>query len=211
MQCGALLTTSPKPHDPEADLEINNSFTVPVPIAEAWKVLIDIERIVPCMPGAELLEVIDASNYRGQVSTRLGPVTMTFGGTASIEEIDAANYRARIKTQGRDSKGRGGVEASISFSLEPEGGATAVSVHTDLRLSGSVAQYGRGAGMVTDLASHWMAQFAECLQARLVRDRSESGFTDTRPEQKSIPLLGLSLRLLWNAVRRAAGRLLGRS
>lgn len=192
-------------------MEINNSFKVPVPISEAWKVLIDIERIVPCMPGAELLEIIDASNYRGQVSTRLGPVTMTFGGTASIEELDATNYRARIKTQGRDSKGRGGVEASISFFLEPEGSATAVSVHTDLRLSGSVAQYGRGAGMVTDLASHWMAQFADCLQARLTRDENQAGLAGASHEKKSIPLLGLSLRLLWNAVRRAAGRLLGRS
>jgi uncharacterized protein len=192
-------------------LEIDNSFMVPVPIAEAWKLLIDIERIVPCMPGAELLEVIDASNYRGQVSTRLGPVTMTFGGTASVEEIDAANYRARIRTQGRDSKGRGGVEASISFSLQPEGNATAVSVHMALRLSGSVAQYGRGAGMVTDLTSHWMAQFAECLQTRLARDRSESDLTDSRSQQRSIPLLGLSLRLLWNAVRRTADRLLRRS
>lgn len=198
--------------DWEAELEIKNSFKVPVPIAEAWKVLIDIERIVPCMPGAELLEVIDASNYRGQVSTRLGPVTMTFGGTARIEEIDAANYRARIKTQGRDSKGRGGVEASISFSLAPDGdAATAVSVHTDLRLSGSVAQYGRGAGMVTDLASHWMTQFAECLQARLTKDEGRADFAGDRQEQKSIPLLGLSLRLLWNAVRRAFDRLRGRS
>lgn len=192
-------------------MEINNSFKVPVQIAEAWKVLIDIERIVPCMPGAELLEVIDASNYRGQVSTRLGPVTMTFGGTASIEELDAANYRARIKTQGRDSKGRGGVEASISFSLEPEGSATAVSVHTDLRLSGSVAQYGRGAGMVTDLASHWMAQFAECLQARLAKGESQAELGGDTHAPRSVPLLGLGFRLLWNAMRRAFGRLLGRS
>ena len=192
-------------------MEINNSFKVPVPIAEAWKLLIDIERIVPCMPGAELLEVVDASNYRGQVSMRLGPVTMTFGGTASIEELDAANYRARIKTQGRDSKGRGGVEASISFSLEPDGSATAVSVHTDLRLSGSVAQYGRGAGMVTDLASHWMARFAECLQASLAQDQSQPAFAGNSQQQRPIPLLGLSLRLLWNAVRRAASRLLRRS
>jgi len=192
-------------------LEIHNSFKVPVPIAEAWKVLIDIERIVPCMPGAELLEVIDASNYRGQVSTRLGPVTMTFGGTASIEELDAANYRARIKTRGRDSKGRGGVEASISFALEPEGSATAVAVRTDLRLYGSVAQYGRGAGMVTDLASHWMAQFAECLQARLVKGESQAGLDSDTHNQKSVPLLGLGFRLLWNAMRRAFARLLRRS
>lgn len=192
-------------------MEITNSFKVPVPIAAAWKVLIDVERIVPCMPGAELLEVVDASNYRGQVSTRLGPVMMTFSGTASIEEIDPTNYRARIKTQGRDSKGRGGVDANISFSLAPEGDATAVSVHTDLRLSGSVAQYGRGAGMVTDLASHWMAQFAECLQTRLAKGESQVEFGGDTREQKSVPLLGLGLRLLWNAVRRAVSRLLGRS
>ena len=190
-------------------MEINNSFTVPVSIAEAWKVLIDVERIVPCMPGAELLEVIDTSNYRGQVSTRLGPVRMTFSGTASIEEIDAANYRARIRTQGRDSKGRGGVDANISFSLEPEGSATAVSVHTDLRLSGSVAQYGRGAGMVTDLASHWMAQFAECLQARLTKGESQAEPASDAQRQRSVSLFGLGLRLLWNAVQRAVRRLLG--
>jgi carbon monoxide dehydrogenase subunit G len=185
-------------------LEIKNSFNVPLPIAQAWVVLTDIERVVPCMPGAELTEVIDTSHYRGKVTTRLGPVTMTFGGTAKFEEIDHAHYRARIKAEGRDNKGRGGVDALITFLLQPDGNTTQVAVHTDLRLSGSVAQYGRGTGMVTDLASHWMAEFAKCLQAHLTKDGGERA----GGIQKPLPVLGLGLRVLWRAVLRAIKRLL---
>lgn len=193
-------------------MEINNAFNVPVPIAEAWEVFTAIEEIVPCMPGAELVEVIDESTYRGKVSTRLGPVTMTFSGTAKFKQRDEPNYRALIKAQGSDTKGRGSVDADITLTLQADGNTTNVLVHTDLRLSGSVAQYGRGAGMITDLATHWMDEFAKCLRARLPAKEADSELAaDTSTSSEPMPLLGVSLRIFWRALVRVIGRLFGRS
>ncbi|MDX1513089.1 MAG: hypothetical protein R3174_05035, partial [Gammaproteobacteria bacterium] len=157
-----------------------------------------------------------------KVSTRLGPVTMTFSGTARFKERDESNHRALIKAGGSDTKGRGAVDADITLTLEADGNATKVLVHTDLRLSGSVAQYGRGQGMITDLATHWMDEFAKCLRARL--PAKETG-TDPEPapgtgpdpasdrpaSSEPMPLLGVSVRIFWRALVRAVGRLFGRS
>jgi len=94
-------------------VEFDNSFEVPLPPAEAWPVLMDIKRIAPCMPGAELTEVVDDKTYKGKIGVRLGPVALTFAGTVRFEEIDNANHRARVKAQGTDAKGRGGANAGF--------------------------------------------------------------------------------------------------
>ncbi len=188
-------------------MEITNSVEVPLPIAEAWVVLTDIERIAPCMPGAELTEVVSESEYKGKVSVRLGPVALSFNGTARFEEIDEAGYRARVKASGSDAKGRGGAEVVMTFSLEADGNATKVLARTNLQLSGSIAQYGRGAGMVSDLASHLVGQFAECLKTKLAQEKTgEAPAAEARPA-KPVPVLGLGLRVLWNAFLRAMRRL----
>ena len=190
-------------------MKLENSFDVPVGIADAWAVLIDIEQIVPCMPGAVLTEVVDESTYKGTVSIRLGPVALTFNGTAKFEEADASEYRALVRTEGSDTKGRGNVAADVTFFLQSEGDATKVRIETDLRLSGTVAQYGRGAGMIADVASHWIGEFAQCLQSRL----SEQGLSpqsDTEAtSSKPMPVLGLGLKVIWKAVMRSLGRLFG--
>ena len=100
-------------------MEINNSFEVPLPPTEAWKVLMDIERIAPCMPGAELTGKVDNDTYNGKVSVKLGPVALAFAGQVKFTEIDEANRKARAKAQGKDSKGRGGANATVDFHLEP--------------------------------------------------------------------------------------------
>src|SRR5262249_21121836 len=99
-----------------------NPFDVPLPPAEAWPVLMDIQRIAPCMPGAQLTEVVDERTYKGNIAVRLGPVALTFAGTVRFEEIDDANRTARVKAQGTDAKGRGGANAGASFRLPPAGG-----------------------------------------------------------------------------------------
>lgn len=197
-------------------MRIDNSFTVPLPAAEAWRVLMDIERIVPCMPGAELTETLDERSYKGQVSVRLGPVALTFKGRASFEEIDEAGHRARIKAQGTDTKGRGGANADVTFRLEPAEAGTDVRIETDLNLSGSVAQYGRGAGMISDLAAHLVGQFAECLRRQLAEGPEAAG-PGAAPAPSGaepaapVPILGLGLRVLARAILRAIRRLFGRS
>mgnify|MGYP003628368768 FL=1 len=148
-------------------MEFDNSFDVPLPPDEAWATLMDIERIAPCMPGAELTEKVDDSTYKGKVSVRLGPVALTFQGTAKFENVDNAAHTANVKAQGADAKGRGGANATVGFHLEPSEAGSKVLIHTDLQLSGSVAQYGRGAGMIQDLASQIINQFAKNLSAQI--------------------------------------------
>ncbi len=105
-------------------MEFDNSFEVPLPPAEAWKVLLDIKRIAPCMPGAELTEVVDQDTYKGKIGVRLGPVALTFAGIVKLEEIDDAKHTARVSAQGTDAKGRGGANAASLFRLEPTAGGS---------------------------------------------------------------------------------------
>src|SRR5438309_3392324 len=163
-------------------MEFDNSFEVPLPPAEAWKVLIDIKRIAPCMPGAELTEVLDPNTYKGKIGVRLGPVALTFAGIVKFEQIDGQAYTARVAAQGTDAKGRGGANAASVFRLEPAGGGSKVLVHTDLTLSGAVAQYGRGVGIIQSTAAQLMNQFAKNLQAQLAASGQAGAPPTTQPE-----------------------------
>lgn len=153
-------------------MEFDTSFTVPLPPADAWKVLMDIERIAPCMPGAELTQVVDPTTYKGKIGVKLGPVALSFAGQVKFEDIDDAAQTARVKAQGVDSKGRGGANATADFRLEPSPEGSKVLIHTNLMLSGAVAQYGRGAGMIQDMASMMVGQFADNLKAMLAHDQA---------------------------------------
>lgn len=194
-------------------MEIENSFTVPLPPADAWKVLLDIPRIAPCMPGAELLEAVDAATYKGKVSVRLGPVALSFVGQVRLEDIDPVNFKARAKAQGTDSKGRGGANAVVDFHLAPDAAGSTVIVRTNLNLSGSVAQYGRGVGMIKDLANQLIGQFARSLQAQLQQTAPAAALSgaptaNVQAPPAAAPINGfaLMLRVLWRAVLRAFGR-----
>jgi uncharacterized protein len=147
-------------------MEFDNSFEVPLPIDEAWKLLMDIRRIAPCLPGAELTEVVDDRTYKGKVGVRLGPVSLAFAGTVKFDEIDDAAHRAKISAQGSDAKGRGAANATATFHLEPVTGGSKVLVHTNLTLSGAVAQYGRGVGIIQITAAQIITQFANNLKAQ---------------------------------------------
>jgi carbon monoxide dehydrogenase subunit G len=147
-------------------MEFDNSFEVPLPVDETWKLLMDIRRIAPCLPGAELTEVIDDRTYKGKVGVRLGPVSLAFAGTVKFDEIDDAAHRAKISAQGSDAKGRGAANATATFHLEPVTGGSKVLVHTNLTLSGAVAQYGRGVGIIQITAAQIITQFANNLKAQ---------------------------------------------
>jgi carbon monoxide dehydrogenase subunit G len=147
-------------------MEFDNSFEVPLPVDEAWKLLMDIRRIAPCLPGAELTEVVDDRTYKGKVGVRLGPVSLAFAGTVKFDEIDDAAHRAKISAQGSDAKGRGAANAMAIFHLEPVTGGAKVLVHTNLTLSGAVAQYGRGIGIIQMTAAQIITQFANNLKAQ---------------------------------------------
>ena len=203
-------------------MEFDNTFNVPLPPDQAWNTLMNIERIAPCVPGAELTEIIDDKNFKGKVSVRLGPVALTFQGSASFEETDEQNHSATVKAQGADAKGRGGANANVGFRLEPANGGTTVKIHTNLQLSGSVAQYGRGVGMIQDLASQIIGQFAENLAAQIEEklpagDGNLPDDTSTTVQNAEQPVPptppanvgGIALRVLWNQVVRSIKNLFG--
>ena len=201
-------------------MEFDNAFEVPVPVDEAWTILMDIERIAPCVPGAELTEVVDESTYKGKISVKLGPVALTFNGQTKFEEKDAASHSARLRAQGTDTKGRGGAHANVRFNMEPSEMGTRVLIHTDLQLSGAVAQYGRGVGMIADLAQQIIGQFAANLEANVIAPRQPAGQVvpgpaatkqAAEPPRPAAPLQvgGMGLRVLWNAIVRGFKRLFG--
>lgn len=150
-------------------MQFSNTFEVSLPPAAAWKTLMDIPKIAPCMPGAELTEVVDPDTYKGKVAVRMGPVVLAFAGTAKFEERDDVAHTARVKAQGSDTKGRGGANALVNFRLEPSGGRSKVTIDTDLNLSGSVAQYGRGAGMIQTIAAQLIGQFSKSLEKQIAQ------------------------------------------
>ncbi len=189
-------------------MKFENHFTVPLPPHEAWAVLLDIERIAPCLPGAELTEVVDPTTFKGKVAVRLGPVALTFAGQVTLEDVDDGAHKARAKAQGTDTKGRGGANATVDFHLEPDGSGSKVVVVTDLILSGSVAQYGRGVAMIQDLAGGLIDQFASSLQTMLLAEPAGAASTGpgtpaAPPAAKPISGFTLLFKTLWRAIRRA--------
>jgi carbon monoxide dehydrogenase subunit G len=155
-------------------MEFDNTLEVPLPPAEAWTLLLDVERIAACIPGAELTEVVDERTYKGKVAVRIGPVALSLVGQARLEEIDAAGRQVSMKAQGSDPKGRGSTEAMIRFHLEPAGTGTRVVIHSDVKLVGAIAQYGRGSGMIQSVASQLIGQFGDNLKARIGRGSADA-------------------------------------
>jgi carbon monoxide dehydrogenase subunit G len=144
-------------------VELTNEFSVRVPVDEAWRVLTDLERIAPCMPGAQLEEV-EGDEYRGVVKIKVGPITAQYKGVASFQERDEAAHRAVIKAEGRDTRGQGNASALVTATLEAEGDeSTKVTVLTDLTVTGKVAQFGRG--VMADVSAKLMDQFVKQLEA----------------------------------------------
>jgi carbon monoxide dehydrogenase subunit G len=196
-------------------MEFENSFEVPLPPERAWPLLLDVARIVPCMPGAELTETVDRSTFKGKVTVRLGPVTLNFAGTLRFTDIDSANYRARADARGNDSKGRGNATATVQFHLAPSPAGSSVAVHTNLALTGSVAQYGRATGIVRELASQITTEFAQRLSRQISREGAPSDKPAPRVSQAEAAPKAVSEslsagRLIWRAFVAFLRDLLGR-
>lgn len=155
-------------------MQLEHSFTVPVGIDEAWQILIDIERIGPCMPGAAI-ESVDGDDFTGSVKVKLGPINLTYKGKASFVEKDEAAHRAVIDARGRDARGNGTAAAKVTASLAEADGATTVQVVTDLDITGKPAQFGRG--VMVDVGNKLIGQFADCLAATLAGGPADSGET----------------------------------
>jgi len=146
-------------------VELNHDFQVSVPIEQAWAVLTDLERIAPCMPGAQLLE-IEGDEYRGVVKVKVGPITAQYRGTAKIVDLDATAHKAVLRAEGRDTRGQGAASATVTATLEETDSGTGVHIETDLDISGKVAQFGRG--VLGEVSEKLLDQFVRELEANVL-------------------------------------------
>ena len=153
-------------------MDLHHEFTVPVPAADAWKILTNLERLAPCLPGAQLTE-IEGDIYRGQVKIKVGPILAQFKGQASFVSRDDANFLASLKAEGRDTGGKGNASATITARLEPVSASSAkCTVDTQLNISGKVAQFGRGA--LADVSDKLLLQFVDNLNTLIASQPVES-------------------------------------
>jgi carbon monoxide dehydrogenase subunit G len=159
-------------------VQLENTFTVPVPVDEAWRVLLDIGQIAPCMPGATL-DSVTGDDFTGRVKVKLGPINLTYQGKASFVEKDEAARKAVIDARGKDQRGNGTASATITASLAAEGDVTRVDVLTDLNITGRPAQFGRG--VMVDVGNKLLGQFADNLALQLTATEAPSVSADEGP------------------------------
>jgi uncharacterized protein len=147
-------------------MKLEQSFEVRAPLERVWETLIDVERVAPCLPGAEITEVSDDGTYHGTFSVRLGPTTAAYRGELHIEEKDESARRVTMRASGQDKRGQGSAKATIVSTMHEEGDVTKVDVETDFTITGRLARFGRG-GMIQDISNRLMKDFANCLQERI--------------------------------------------
>jgi carbon monoxide dehydrogenase subunit G len=147
-------------------VKLEQSFEVRAPLERVWETLIDVERVAPCLPGAEISEASDEGTYRGTFSVRLGPTTAAYRGELHIQEQDEAAHRVTMHASGQDKRGQGSAKATIVSSMRSEGDVTKVDVETDFTITGRLARFGRG-GMIQDISNRLMKDFANCLRERI--------------------------------------------
>ena len=160
-------------------MELINTFDVSVPIEMAWKVLTDVERIAPCLPGAQLQE-IEGNEYRGIVKVKVGPIQAQYKGKAIFIERDDTNFKAVLDASGRDTRGQGNASATITAQLEAAGDKTHVTVTTDLTVTGKVAQFGRG--VLADVSAKILTQFVDNLEQTVLVDDAPTPVADVAAE-----------------------------
>jgi carbon monoxide dehydrogenase subunit G len=167
-------------------MQLEHQFSVPVPVDRAWEVLLDVERVAPCMPGATV-DAVDGDSFTGQVKVKVGPITVSYAGKASFVEKDAATHRAVVSAKGRETRGSGTAAATVTASMTGDGDSTRVSVVTDLAITGRPAQFGRG--VMNDVGNKLLGQFADCLADRLAGGgdarTSANGGNDARASTRS--------------------------
>jgi carbon monoxide dehydrogenase subunit G len=184
-------------------LRLENSFEVAAAPEKAWELLMDVPRIVPCMPGAKLDEVVDENNWKATMQVKLGPIGLTFATDVERKEADEAAKRVVLGANARETRYRGRASATIESSLAPTDMGTRIDLVTDLSLSGTVAQYGRG--MIEDISSQMVTSFAQCREAQLGESADEA---EQAVAAQAKPISGFSLFFgsLWRRIRRIGRR-----
>jgi uncharacterized protein len=201
-------------------MKLEHSFEVRAPLERVWEALIDVERVAPCLPGAEITEAGDDGSYRGNFTVKLGPTTASYRGELAMEEVDEQAHRAVMRANGSDKRGQGSAKATIVNVMRQEGELTKVEVETDFTITGRLARFGRG-GMIQDVSNRLLRDFSDCLQQSIesaepaAAERAESpqaapaATQAARPAPRQAkPVGGLSLlfRVLLDRLKRLFGR-----
>jgi carbon monoxide dehydrogenase subunit G len=152
---------------------IENSFSVPAHVDHVWAYLLDVERVAPCMPGAELTETVDDRTWKGKVNMKLGPVSLSFAGTVTMQERDDDARRVVLAARGMEQRGKGAANATVTSWLEPGEGSTDVKMEAEIHLTGTVAQLSRG--LLPEVSRKLTAEFAECLRASMQAAEAPAG------------------------------------
>ena len=200
-------------------MEIENEFDVPAPVDHVWTYLLDVERVAPCMPGAELTEVVDDHTWKGKVNMKLGPVSLSFAGTVTMQERDDRTKRIVLAAKGMEQKGKGAANASVTSWLEQGDGVTNVKMRADIHLTGTVAQLSRG--LLPEVSRKLTQQFADCLlqsmRAAEVRatesaDVAAEVAAPVEPSARAKPIGGIRLGLaaFWASIKGFFRRLFGK-
>ncbi|MEJ7715773.1 MAG: SRPBCC family protein [Thermoleophilaceae bacterium] len=143
-------------------MKLEQSFEVQAPIDRVWGALIDVERVAPCLPGAEITEATDDGKYHGNFTVKLGPTTAAYRGELEMESVDESTRTVTMRASGQDKRGQGGAKATIVSVLREDGGATTIDVDTDFTITGRLARFGRG-GMIKDISNRLLKDFSACL------------------------------------------------
>jgi carbon monoxide dehydrogenase subunit G len=208
-------------------VKLEQSFEVRAPVERVWETLVDIERVAPCLPGAEITEAGEDGAYRGSFSVRLGPTTAAYRGELEMAELDEDARRVVMRASGQDKRGQGSAKATIVSTMHADGDVTRVDVETDFTITGRLARFGRG-GMIQDISNRLLKEFADCLQQKIEAPPAAEpsavdavlaalpegaaaappalGGSDAPTTTKPIGAFSLFFRALVDRLRRAFGR-----
>jgi uncharacterized protein len=167
-------------------MKLEHSFDVKAPLDRVWQALVDVERVAPCLPGAEITEAGDDGSYRGNFTVKLGPTTASYRGKLAMEEIDEQAHRAVMRASGSDKRGQGSAKATIVNVMRQEGELTRVEVVTDFTITGRLARFGRG-GMIQDVSNRLLRDFSECLQETIESAEPGAGQAAAQPSAEQAP------------------------
>ena len=203
-------------------MRLEQSFTVEAPLERVWEALIDVQRVAPCLPGAEITDAGDDGTYRGSFTVKLGPTTAAYRGELRMESVDEATRSVTMDAKGQDKRGQGSAKATIVSVMREEGGATRVDVETDFTITGRLARFGRG-GMIKDISNRLLRDFSDCLartieaepevttpagQAESASGAGPAGAETPAAPTPAKPVSGISL--FFSVLRERIGRLFGR-
>jgi carbon monoxide dehydrogenase subunit G len=185
-------------------MQIENRFTVAADPDFLWHYLLDVEKIAPCMPGAELTEVVDDRNWKGKLNAKFGPVSLSFAGTVTMEERDDAAHRVTLSAKGMEAKGKGAATAKVTSWLGPPvDGRTTVTMQADITLTGAAAQLSRG--LLPEISKKLTQQFADCLESSIEAAQPPAEGAEAAPAAapaaaKPVGGIGLGLSAIWAVI-----------